>query len=643
MVGLHSTRFVLRTGCAGVTLTLALSGYAMADDFRESPMLNAMVETGALPPVTERLPATPEVVEPLNSVGAYGGMIRSALRGNADHNGILLLVGAQGLVRWERDMSGVVPNLAESWEVNDDATEFTFRLREGVRWSDGALLTTDDVIFAAELLAHGEFLEAVPTRYVAGGEPMQVEKVDDLTFTITFVQPYSTFIEELAKPVGQHLVLYSRAYCGQYHPDYAGPEELARHLAGAGTDSWAQLMRMKCADIELPTRWGNVDRPTLDPWVITEPYSGGATQVQMERNPYFWQVDTEGHQLPYADALQFSIIADPEAILLSAMNGQLDYQVRHIFSISNRPVLSENAQRGNYQIMGLTPLDSNFLGLYLNHSNENEVLRDLIRTREFKEALSHGIDRVEVDDIVQLGQGEPWQIGPLPSSDFYHEQLATQHIEHDPSRSNELLDELGLTDRDSSGYRQMPNGDRLALRVITSIAHPAIIEALEVIRGQWREIGVELVIATSERSLFYERAQRNEFDLSASNTPGAINPMGEMRAFAAVHPLESRMSLPWVRWHLTGGEEGEEPTENMKRRLELIESYRSVTDPDEARAIVMEILDLAAEAFEVIGVSQRAPALGIRANNLHNVYEQMPYGWEYGTPGPSLPQQWYFQ
>ncbi|WP_127145241.1 ABC transporter substrate-binding protein [Pelagibacterium montanilacus] len=637
-------RRALQASCAtALVLSLGLAGPAMAQDYSQAPELDEAVSAGDLPDIADRLPSEPEIVEPLDAVGTYGGTIRSALRGDQDHNGILLLVGAQGLVRWAPDFSGVVPNVAESWNVNEDNTEFTFHLREGMRWSDGETFSADDIVFAAELLADTEFMSNMPSRYVLADEPMEVEKVDDATVTVRFAAPYRNFLEELAKPLGQHLVLYARHYCEQFHPDYADPDALAAELEAAGTDSWAQLMRTKCADIELPTRWGNVDRPTLDPWVIEQPYTGGATQVTLTRNPYFWQVDTEGQQLPYADSLRFSIIADIESILLSTINGQFDYQVRHIFPISNRPVLFDNTEQGNFEIMDLTPLDSNFLGLYLNHSTDNAELRELFANRDFKAALSLGIDRVEVDEIIQLGQGAPWQIGPFEETKFYNEALGTQFTAHDVEEANRLLDDLGLTERDGDGFRLFENGERLSINAIVTIAKPTDVESLEIIREQWRDIGVELVISTSERSLFYERAQTNAYDISADTVPGAVNPTLDMRALAAVHPLESRMSIPWVNWYLSGGEGGEEPSENMKQRLELIDQLPTASSDEEADEIVAEVLSLAAEAFEVIGVSKRAPALGIRASNLGNVYEQMPYGWDYGTPGPALPQTWYFQ
>ncbi len=625
--------------------TTALAGPAFATypaKVTEAPELAERVAAGELPPVEERLPTAPEVVEPLEGLGSYGGSMRQALRGNADHNAILRAVGAQGLVRWTKDFTSVVPNVAESFEVNEDASEYVFHLRPGMRWSDGHPFTADDILFFVEdLLPDTTFFQSPPSRYVVNGELMQAEKLDDHTVKVTFAGPYRSFLEELATPLGQHMVLYAKHHCSQFHPKYA--DNLDALIAQARANDWATVMRQYCGDIELPARWANLDRPTLDPWVITEPYTGGATRVVLERNPYFWQVDTEGQQLPYVDELAFTVIADLEAILLSAIGGQLDLQIRHVTDIANKPVLMANMAQGGYEVMEMRSIDANAAGLYLNQSTQNAELRELLRDRDFRVALSVAIDREQINDIVFLGQTTPRQIGPLPEHRLYNERLGTQHIEYDEAQANELLDSLGLERRDSDGFRLYPDSNRrLSLNAIVSIANTFQSEILELVRNSWRNVGVELVINASERSLFYDRAQNNEYDISIDNVPGGLNPQHDLRALIAVHPLESRQSIPWVRWYESGGTAGEEPTENMKKRLALYDEWRVTPDEAEADALFAELLELAAEAFEVIGIVEPAPQLGVRNAQMINVFDEMPFGWIYGTPGPSLLQQYSF-
>ena len=386
---------------------LALSALALglltmplvANAFKQAPMLDALVHNKKLAPIDARLPENPQVITPVERSGLYGGSLRSAMRGNADFHAILRFVGNQSFARWALDFNSVVPNLAESWTLSPDATEYVFTLRKGTRWSDGSPFTVDDVLFSVnDLVANKQFLSNSPDSLVVKDKLVEVTKIDDYSVKFKFAGPYVSFPEVLASPLGQYPAMYQKKYCSQFHPKYN--PKVDELIAQLKVTDWAALMRLKCGDIEVATRWGNPARPTLDPWVIKEPYSGSATRVVLERNPYFWQVDTEGKQLPYIDRLQFSVISEIETIVLAAVNGQLDFQHRHIAPVQNRTVLAENARKGGYTMLSLQSLNANSVGMYLNQSTKKEKLRKLIRNKEFRVALSLGVDRKEVNEIV---------------------------------------------------------------------------------------------------------------------------------------------------------------------------------------------------------------------------------------------------
>ena len=627
----------LPAASACAALLLAFPAHAL----REAPALAQAVSAGQLPPLAQRLPAKPEVVAPLKQVGTYGGTLRTAMRASADHNSILRVIGNQGLLRWSMDFNNVLPNLAESWTLSPDGSEYTFVLRRGARWSDGKPFTADDVLFSMnDLVYNPQFFVSPPEQYTSQGKPAVVSKLNEHTVRIKFAGPNLLFLEQLATPVGQHPTLYQKTYCGQFHPKYN--PRVNELIAQEKQKDWAALLRQKCGDIETPSRWSNPERPTMDPWVIKEPYTGNATRVLLERNPYFWQVDTAGQQLPYLDRVQFQVISEVETIVLAAINGQLDYQHRHITSIQNRPVLSENAARGNYKVMALPGTGANSVGLYLNHSTQNPRLRTLIRNKDFRVALSLAIDRKEVNDIVYLGQGMPWQIGPLKQSKWFNEKLGTQYLDMDLKRANALLDGIGLSKRDGDGFRLYPDGGRVSMNAIVSIAWSNQVETLELIRRHLAKAGIELVIRSSERSLFYDRANSNDYDISVDTVPGGMDVTLNPRAIVAINPMESRVSLPWARWYLSGGKQGEEPSPSMKKRLQLYDQWRIAPNPAEAERLLREILTEAANEFEMIGVIRSPSDNAIRNQKLQNVYEQMLISWVYPNPAPTLPQQWFF-
>ncbi len=120
----------------------------------EAPMLREMVDAGELPPLSERLPANPMVVQTLDDgIGKYGGDWRG---GTAERNANFYLRngGYQQLLRWTPTWDGIIPNLAESVETNEDSTEFTFKLREGIKYSDGSPFNADDIMFWYEECPH---------------------------------------------------------------------------------------------------------------------------------------------------------------------------------------------------------------------------------------------------------------------------------------------------------------------------------------------------------------------------------------------------------------------------------------------------------------------------------------------------------
>ena len=625
---------------AAGALMIPLAAFAA----NEAPMLAERVAAGDLPPVDERLPNDAEVVAPFEAVGTYGGTLRRVLGGSNDHNSILRVVSPQGLTRWKADFSGVIPNVAESWTTNEAGSEFTFKLREGMRWSDGHPLTADDIMFYVEdLLQNEEFYPNAPARYVVNGEPMSAEKIDDYAVTLKFAAPYGTFLTELATPLAQEPVLWAKHYCMQFHPTY-NPDVQALVDATEAVEDWPGLFRLNCGEVEAPNRWANAERPTLDPWVVVgDGYDAGATQVVMERNPYFWQVDTDGNQLPYIDRLEMNVAQDNQAIVLEAIAGNIDMQRRRISGLANKPVFAENAESGGYEILDMINSNSNVMAIHFNHTHKDPVMRELLRNRDVRVALSLAIDREEIIDIVYQGQGEPWQIGPRPTHVLYNEQLGRQHTEYDPDRANELLDAAGYADRDSEGIRLLPDGRRMTFNVqYTGIEQPDWGDALEIIDEQWDEIGVDLNVSSVERSIYYSRGEANEHDFMVWGAPGGLDPTLSPRDVLAVHPQASWFAIPWTRWYLSGGSDGEEPSETMRERLALYDAFKQEADQEKALDIFRQIHQMAADEFEIIGISLAPNLVGVVNTKLRNVPRQIPASWMYPDPGPTLPQTYFY-
>ena len=150
------------------------------------------VKAGELPPVEERLPDEPLVVEPVERMGIYGGEWRTALLGASDTSWLGRTIGYDNLVRWDVEFEKVIPNVAGSFEASEDAREYTFRLRPGMKWSDGEPFTADDIVFAMNDVLNNEELYPAPLF------PGEAEKIDDYTVRISLEKPDGLFLKKQA-------------------------------------------------------------------------------------------------------------------------------------------------------------------------------------------------------------------------------------------------------------------------------------------------------------------------------------------------------------------------------------------------------------------------------------------------------------
>lgn len=615
-----------RIGLALTTsLLMSCATSALAADYNQSPMLADMVSAGDLPPVTDRLPANPAVLSP-DEVGTFGGTWRSALKGTSDNGWIRRTVGYDPLVSYDFDWTTVVPNVAESFEVNEDATEFTFKLREGHKWSDGKPLTAHDVVFAIEdVVKHPEFTGERP-RYLRN---VSASAADDHTVVITTPEPNGLLLENLASVTGPQVLSFQKDYCQQFHPDYNADAE-ANALA-EGASNWGEAMRNHCGIL----RNFDADRPSLWAWVLDGPYDGINTQVTWTRNPFYFKVDNEGNQLPYIDKLAMTQVEDTEAIVLKGIAGEIDFMNRHIDSVANKPVFFDNQESGGYRLYETIPADMNTAIIQLNMNTDNEVLSELFNTKDFRIALSHAIDRQEIIDVVYAGQGEPFQASPRPTSPYYDEELAKQYTEFDPDKADEMLDALGLTERDGSGIRLANDGNPISIRMDLTTDLGSFLDIMELVKAHWAEVGIDLDVRKAERSFVYEQFQANNHEAHVWKGDGGLGDAVLDPRYYMPFNLESGYAIGWAHAYFDPASElSIDPPEAVAHQQELYRQLQTSASQEDKDRLFREILAIAKEQFYVIGVSLPPNSFGIATNVMRNVPESQPHAWVYPNPGP---------
>jgi peptide/nickel transport system substrate-binding protein len=601
---------------------------------KESPTLTKKVEAGELEPLAERLPKNPMVVE-VGEPGLYGGTWHSVTVGPGDDAAFDRIAGYQPLLRKNPMVTENVLNLAESFEQSADAKQFTIKIREGLRWSDGKPFTADDMIFALEDVLGNTDIYPSPTSWISqNGVLAQGEKIDDVTIKINFDKPNGLFPELAAHYTD--LVRLPKHYASQFLPKYNDKAE--DEAKEKGFDAWVDYFTDRT-----DSKWTNPDLPVLDAWHITTPLGEG-TQVVLERNPYFWKTDQDGRQLPYIDTLSFEVVMDPEVMVLKTTDGEIDLIYRHVDLQSNKPVFAKSAEKGGYQIVDLLPTNMTVQCLALNLANKNKDHRELYQNKDFRIGLSHAINREELITAVYQRQGEPWQAAPTKDSEYYDEEFAKQYTEFDLDLANEHLDKAGITERDGDDMRLLPNGKKLTINLDVAIGgSDEPVTAAGLMKNMLAKVGVRMNVNGIDRTLFSERVSSdvNETDATVWGGDGGL-------AVEIVEPRwyfpfssQSFWATPWAAWFATNKSEGVEPIPRIKEQMELY--WELLETPDEAarKKLFNEILAIAKEEFWAIGTASAANPYLVVSNRLKNVIGGVPSTAVYYTPAHANPEGWF--
>jgi peptide/nickel transport system substrate-binding protein len=635
-----------RAQALGLTAGLALLCSIPAWAFNQAPALQALVDAGSLPAVAERLPTEPLVLTPLNEVGSYGGEMRTDLLGGTDrgYGWLNRIIGYEPLVRFAPEGGKVVPNIAASWEANAESTEFTFHLRPGMKWSDGAPVTADDIVFWYEDMALNEELyPGGPGGHMMNaGEPATLTKIDDLTVKFAFAAPYGLFLQQLASGNNQSPIAPSH-YGKQFLPKY-NEAGLPTLMQAAGVSTWVDLFNQKVGGSTGSdfAKWLNPELPTLNAWTVTSPYDGSSTQVVAQRNPYYWKVDTAENQLPYIDQVIFPIVGDPEVLKLMVMNGQVDFVYRpQNFTISDKQTFFDNQEAGKYHFIALSPDVSAAHALHLNLTVQDEVKQALFTNKDFRIALSLALNRPELIDIIYVGQGEPYQVAPRPESAFYDEAFAHQYTEYDPDKANAMLDALGLTERNGNGIRLMSNGQPLSIRVDVRTDTTQQIDSLELIQGYWKDVGIDVQVNVIDSALYRERQVANLYEAISNVGAGGLNELLNPRLYVPIND-NALYAVPWSYWY-NHDARGIEPDAATIEQLKLYDQALATADVDKQTELFKQVLGIARDQFRSFGISLLTGTYAIATDRMGNVPDKMIDSAIYPTPAPLNLSTWYIK
>ncbi|HEX2906558.1 MAG TPA: ABC transporter substrate-binding protein [Phototrophicaceae bacterium] len=662
-----SRRNFLKAMASGAAAAIAAnvipvpSVVAQGAKYKEAPMLAELVAAGSLPSVDQRLPVNPRVITPFAEVGEYGGTWHRAFKGLSDRWGPVKL-SEEGAIQWDApdaDTTNLVANYISEWSQNDNATEYTFKLREGLKWSDGAPFTTEDVQFWYDKMFVTNLFTRPDTLNVGlGGDEanlMKLDVIDELTWKVTFAVPNPLLPIRMGTNTSGLVAGPTMAAPKHYLEKYLGDADTADQalidaaMQANGVATWQELWYEQAPgdgrgpisfffrNPELPiiNPWRAINTPLDDPWV-------------MERNPYYHAVDTEGNQLPYIDKVSHALFEDTQTLNLWVAQGLIDMQSRHISSI-DFTFFKENEDAGDYHVVTWRSASTNAFHPNISHPDPEKAA--LFDTAEFREALSIAINRQELNDLVYNGLLKPRQASPVSGSPQYMPEFESKWIEYDPDRANQLLDGLGFTERDADGYR-MKDGKTLGFTITYTEALGSMNpDEVGVVSSYWEAIGIKVSQEVLERSLLEERDQAGDIEVGVWYVDRSSVVMADPRRYLGTisdGPWASRYANYMASMVYGDGTTtttvAEPPADHPIRRLhELWDLIQK--EPDEAKrnAMMTELLSIHVEHPYMIGTVGEDPTPIIVKNNMFNVGSGFISDDSLRNEGIARPKQFFFR
>ncbi len=635
-------------------MATTLSGIGFAEEtYAQSPMLDALVESGDLPPVADRLPVVPKLInesspEALDyEIGNYGGTIRfvtSSVNWDAD---AFIGMTENILNMVDSNSSEITPNLVEEYTVSEDNTVFTFKLREGLKWSNGTPVTMEDYRFCVEnCIFNEELTPSIATAFRAGGSatgtPMTFEVLDDQNFRITFESSFGGFLVYMSIKGWQGYcdILKPSEYLKPFHKDFAEEchgsleayyEYIRPFAARLGYDDPTadQVWTYVFADIDM-TNWeltnplaalttekyGDLgiteNFPVLYPYVMVSSVNEVTT---WERNPYYHKVDEEGQQLPYIDYLTSTLVEDPQMVQMEVVAGNVDW-LRMVATIDNVALYRENEDNGftaHIRAQHVTPTDIIFNMNYGLDEDGNVKDDDLSRAwqemfsqLDFRKALAYAIDQEEIIDSVYYGFAEV--------NDTYY------NAEYDPDYAKELLDNLGMLDIDGDGYRETPSGLPFMIHLFNCNQATDLIPVCELAQEFWREIGIRTDVQTIEYTLIDTMAPANEL-------PARVIWIHEGQLWHYADWQVGTWGPLYNKWYTNGGlnaSEGEEipgiaPEGAVREFYEKYDTLFTVSPEEAVAEVVPELRRLNAENYWVLMPIKNVSQCVIANSDMGNV------------------------
>lgn len=380
------------------------------------------------------------------------------------------------------------PRLAELPTISDDGLTYTYTLREGLAWSDGQPLTTDDVIFTLDVLfdpkietlaREGLLIDVAQPDGTLKREPFKYRKVDNRTVEFTLPFRYAPAQEIFSLQVAPKHKLEAAYKAGEFNSTW-GVDTAVSELVSSG------------------------------PWIITEYVP--AQRVVYGRNPRYYRKSVDGKSLPYLDRYVYLIVPDLNTTTLQFRNGDTD-----ILGVqqSDYPTIKKAEAGSDYEVLNRGP-GWGFEYLCFNMNPSSKVDKNLIALFSdvrFRRAVSHSINRDRIVDELLQGLGEPAYGPETPANKtFYNPDVPK--FPYDLAKAKALLQEIGLTDSNNNGVLEF-RGKEVRFNILTNAGNGQRIAMATILSDDLKKVGLAAQFTPINFNDMIRRITESPFDWQA--------------------------------------------------------------------------------------------------------------------------------
>ncbi|MCB0111837.1 MAG: hypothetical protein KDE53_38195, partial [Caldilineaceae bacterium] len=344
----------------------------------------------------------------------------------------------------------------------------------------------------------------------------------------------------------------------------------------------------------------------------------------MERNPYFFGVDSTGQQLPYVDRVEHEYVVYDRQIEQFVTSGSVDFQARHI-AAGKLAFYQQYAAAGDYRVV--TAVSAGHLALQLNLTTADLQLQKFFQERTVRIALSKASDRITINEQIYGGIATPRQYSPLPKSPQFHTALSNAHLDYDAAQANALLDQANYATKDAQGFRLWPDGERIHFTIegTAEVTSPEILALQQVIQS-FAAVGISAAYQQVDRATYEEHVNTNQISAAWWGGDRTILPILAPEIFLGT-VFDRPWAVAWGAWRRDPNDAIADPPKEdhwIRDIWALWDQIQAEPDPDQQTALFHQLLDIWAEELPMIGYLGEGPALIIVKNGLRNYTPGLP-------------------